>query len=233
MTLSMAAHKQTHGAGAGAGVESVHVALGTPRTPARKPASSGEDAAGFFSQLFFSWVTPLLTRGVKLRGALHAYDLWPLSRGDTAHELTQATIQGMSASQADVDATAGMFGREPVTPAQFARIVATLARARMGLSAIAMVLYCAASLCSPILLRGLVQSIADGDGADGSTSYDALYFSVVLFLVQFGGAVANHQQLHHSTRIGQRVRSLVMALVYRKTLEMTTSQRQVCFVSGA
>lgn len=85
--------------------------------------------------------------------------------------------------------------------------------------ALCIALYSAIQLATPLLLRLLIDSIESG-------AFAGLYYALALFGAQVASAVLNNQHLHSAFRVGQRLRALVMDIVYRKALKLTTSDRQ-------
>ena len=199
-----------------------------------------EYESSMLSRLLFMWVTPLVRHGVRVRGALEARHLWPVREADSATGMYRKFVRllkpdtAATIAPAPLEQTAtGNTQPDPITASGIAWLLLRLARGRMALSALAMALFVGVTLVSPLLLRGLVRSVDNSLSEDdvgvalaSSTGYDGLYYAAALCCAQFIGSLASAHQLHHSFLTGQRSRTLVMGMVYRKALGMTEAARQ-------
>ena len=108
-----------------------------------EPQLSGEQEASLASRVLFSWVSPLVARGHRLKLQLdELFELWPEDR-----------------AEALAAADAAFCARSASTPTLHARLLHATRRHLLQASCCRL-LYCAAQLASPMLLRHLVMSVA-------------------------------------------------------------------------
>lgn len=153
-----------------------------------------EPRAGWFSRLTFSWVTPLLQVGA--RQPVEGCHVWELDDEERSASLHREFERVRAL-------------RKP-GESVFWTLLA-LSRPTLLVSAAFMAVYVACQLAMPLLLRAIVSSVDQG-------SDDALNWAIALFGASLLGAVANQQQFHRQFRMGQRLRALVISIVYRRAL---------------
>ena len=107
------------------------------------PQLAGEQEASLASRVLFSWVSPLVSRGYSRKLQLdELFELWPEDRAEA-----------LAAADADFCA------RSPCAPSLRSRLLHATRRQLLQAS-FCRLLYCAAQLASPMLLRHLVMSVA-------------------------------------------------------------------------
>ena len=172
------------------------------------------------SYFTLSWLTPLILLGAR-RTLRHADlpDCFPSEHSDAAYAAFQPHWQ---AAQARAKATG-----EP------ARLLPAL-RAMVGWQfLLASLLYCwvpTDQLLGPQFLNQLVsysaQVQAAGDGyGTAPPLWDGYKWAVMMFLSSLATAFSNSLSFHLTQRIFLRVRSVLMQLIYRKTLRLASKHR--------
>ena len=184
-----------------------------------------EKNATCLSRILFSWVDPLLRRGYA--SPLQMEHIWPLQPRESAVEL-RARFFAHTDSAADdgaIDADGdGATMDDVVSCGQFVQNVFraeanTLLRSA-AFSGVHMLSQCA----TPMLLKVLVESIYHGALLDASLPWYArgagLCYAAAMALNIVFGLVFNQQAKHAVFRVGQRVRAVAIALVYRRAVRL-------------
>eukprot|EP00629_Pelagomonadales_sp_RCC1024_P015730 CAMPEP_0119266846 /NCGR_PEP_ID=MMETSP1329-20130426/5188_1 /TAXON_ID=114041 /ORGANISM="Genus nov. species nov., Strain RCC1024" /LENGTH=164 /DNA_ID=CAMNT_0007266745 /DNA_START=146 /DNA_END=637 /DNA_ORIENTATION=+ len=148
-----------------------------------------EKSSSWFSQLTFSYLTPLLRRGA--RQTLNADDLWRCAPAERV-----ATLRSGGG---------GFRGK--------------LRRSCYGLlraSGYWQFFVSAAQLVQPLVVRALVLAVSEDDPAAAKRA--GLRVSAAIAFLTVFAAFAQQRQLHLATRCGTRVRALAIAEVYAAAL---------------
>ena len=148
--------------------------------------------------------------GVVRRRPLQPPDVWPLDTDQRATEL----FNDLHTQQSH--AAAGTAS--PPSDRALLPLLLRTVRRDLLLSAGLMLLYSAAQLGQPLVLRALVQSVQAEDDA-------GLWLSFVTLALGLLSAVGNHGHMHVVYLIGQRLRSTLIAAVFRRALGQTTADR--------
>eukprot|EP00123_Amoebidium_parasiticum_P018050 comp24080_c0_seq1/m.43365 comp24080_c0_seq1/g.43365 ORF comp24080_c0_seq1/g.43365 comp24080_c0_seq1/m.43365 type:complete len:1444 (-) comp24080_c0_seq1:309-4640(-) len=164
------------------------------------PIVCPEKTSSIFSFALFNWVSPLIAFGNKKLIDLH--ELWLLPPEEESAHLCQLFMEAYKANP-----------NKSVPWTLFATVKWTVIR-----SAFFMLLYTICQLSNPLLLRALVVEVS-------AQSFDGLYYALLLGLVGLVGAFSNQHHLHLALRSGQRMRALVMAVVYHHTLQLNVAAR--------
>eukprot|EP00164_Ancoracysta_twista_P002800 GFYU01003725.1.p1 GENE.GFYU01003725.1~~GFYU01003725.1.p1 ORF type:complete len:1448 (+),score=389.90 GFYU01003725.1:187-4530(+) len=162
-----------------------------------------ETTSSVISQLLLSWVDELMSRGAKKPLAFE--DLWTLPKDETTVEM----IRHYDENRYDEN------GKQR----SLTRILWLISKRTLLESAVSMLIYNISQLSTPILIGNLVSSVTDG-------SEDGLYWSFVLLVVTLFGVLGNQRHLHLAFRVAQRLRGLLIALVYRRAIQLTSVSRK-------
>ena len=154
-----------------------------------------EDSASSLSRLFLTWTIPLFRKGAK--APLVSTDLPPLP--------TSASIAAAR------DNLGALRTKRPKEPLLFS--LARLVKRDIIISALTMLLYLAALLANPLLLRELVNSLTRG------SMNEAVGYSLALGIAAFIAALSNAHTLLLSTRMAHQLRVAVVTTVFRKALK--------------
>jgi ATP-binding cassette subfamily C (CFTR/MRP) protein 1 len=170
-------------------------------------AYSPEQSAGFFSRLYFQWVQPTLREG--MRQPLSVDTLLPLNEAEDPSVCDRDFAKALAAARQ---------ARRPVL----------LAMARLHWPTFAVVfaisiLYLAASIGSPLVLRRLIQTL----GPQGVPSeLPGVAWAAILFGTALATSMTAHHIFHILLKLMIRVRIGLVAAIYRKAMALTIDSRQ-------
>lgn len=168
---------------------------------------SPEQSASFWSRLYFTWVRPTLDEG--LSRPLSIDTLLSLNDSEGAERCWQAFASVMEQMRS--------YSR-PVLLAMAKLHGPTLGRV-FALS----LLHISTSVASPLVMRALLQSLTDG----GKLQIDLLLV-LGLFGAAFTTSMTAHHMYHILLKMMIRVRTALVAAIYRKALALTIVARQDC-----
>lgn len=167
---------------------------------------SPEQAAGFFSRLYFHWVQPTLREG--MHTPLTVETLLPLNASEDPTMCDRQFATALSACQTR---------RRPVLAA-----MAMLHKRTFGLVFAVSMIYLTATIASPLILRRLIQTLGPGAGGDIAGPV----WAGLLFLTALITSMAAHHMFHMLLKLMIRVRIGLVTAIYRKALALTIGSRQ-------
>lgn len=172
--------------------------------------------ANWFSRLVFYWVQPILSTGYKR--PLETHDLWDLDDRYNVNlqynRLSAAWTHQLELPKPSlIKAFNSAYGRMfwPLLPLKFISDTSTVV--------------------SPLILAAVTKFVTESwlykDGK-GPLPNQALGFALpfILFAVQETGTLCNQHYFHHGTMLGLKVRSALIAIIYRKALVLSSKARQ-------
>ncbi|XP_077442271.1 multidrug resistance-associated protein 1-like isoform X10 [Vanacampus margaritifer] len=194
-----------------------------------------EEDASFLSNFFFFWFSGLVIRG--FRRPLEAADLWPLRDQDTSERIMselEAAWTPKRAPQRTSRSSASSEKSRLLSKPQRRRSHISLLLCALGRSfgpyfltgTLCLLLHDAFMFAVPQVLSLLLGFMRDEDAA----AWKGFLFAVLLFLLSCLQSLLNHQFMYRSFTLGMRLKSAVMALVYRKCLVMSSAARRQCTV---
>uniref|UniRef100_A0A803QEB7 ABC-type xenobiotic transporter n=1 Tax=Cannabis sativa TaxID=3483 RepID=A0A803QEB7_CANSA len=165
-----------------------------------------ERHANFFSQIYFGWITPLMQKGY--RKPITEKDLWKLDSWDQTETLIKK------------------FQRCWVEESQCSKpwLLRALNRSlgrRFWYGALFRIVYDLSQFVGPIVLSHLLQSMQRGDPAWIGCIYAFLIFAGVSI-----GVLTESQYYQNVMRVGFRMRSTLVAAIFRKSLRLTHESRK-------
>eukprot|EP00854_Cymbomonas_tetramitiformis_P004092 gene4092-5068_t len=157
------------------------------------------------SQLLFSWVSPIFALGYRRR--LEASDLWELAERSKAARLYEEYTRRARSKRRS-----------------YMRTVQDMFSGRMLWASLFKFVFVAQQTAQPMLLRGLVDAVQ----AEKGDSATVLYYTISMAGFSLLGAMAEqtHQQIAYE--VGQDMRALSLALIYRKMVNLSTAALSAC-----
>ncbi|XP_047332545.1 ABC transporter C family member 12-like isoform X2 [Impatiens glandulifera] len=165
-----------------------------------------ERHANIFSSIFFSWMTPLMKQGYKR--PLRENDVWKLDAWDQTETLFTRFHYCWSEEL-----------KKP-KPRLLLALNYSLG-GRFWLGGLFKIGGDLAQLMGPVLLNHLLQSMEKGDPTLVGYAYAFSIFISVLF-----GVLCEGQYTQNVSRVGFRLRSTLVAAIFRKTLRLTHESRK-------
>jgi ATP-binding cassette subfamily C (CFTR/MRP) protein 1 len=165
-----------------------------------------EPKANCVSRFSFHYLGPLLDLGSK-RPLKHD-DLWELPEEESIEKL----IQGFEAAQQKVE-----HNRTENDKFQLGKILWTQFSPTIILAGAFMLVHVVAQISGPLLIREVVLAVSEPSDTD---PYRGLYLACLYLAVQVINAICAQQHLHNNIRAGQRIRALLIALIYRKAMKL-------------
>jgi hypothetical protein len=160
-------------------------------------AGSSSNGASFLSRLLFTWMTPLIRKGHG--GELRHEHMFRL---DDKHDV-DVLLREYARLSHDADGR-----RQPLQ-----RVMLRLVWREVLWANLLQLVWAAMQLAIPLVLREFVRSVRENTG-------DGVYFAFAMFAASIVGSICNQHHFHILFGVGQRLRSLVIALVYRRVIRM-------------
>ncbi|KAM6551932.1 hypothetical protein CsatB_001740 [Cannabis sativa] len=165
-----------------------------------------ERHANFFSKIYFGWITPLMQKGY--RKPITEKDVWKLDSWDQTETLIKK------------------FQRCWVEESQRSNpwLLRALNRSlggRFWYGALFKIVYDLSQFVGPVVLSHLLQSMQRGDPAWIGYIYAFLIFAGVSI-----GVLTESQYFQNVMRVGFRLRSTLVAAIFRKSLRLTHESRK-------
>ncbi|XP_078432524.1 ABC transporter C family member 2-like [Wolffia australiana] len=165
-----------------------------------------ERHANMLSRIYFSWMTPLMEKGFKR--PITEKDVWKLDTWDLTETLYQkfqkCWIQELRKQK----------------PWLLRALNASLG-ARFWLGGVFKIGNDASQFVGPVILNLLLQSMQQGD-----PSWNGYIYAFSIFLGVALGVVSEAQYFQNVMRVGFRLRSTLVAAVFRKSLRLTPEARK-------
>ncbi|CAG5119557.1 unnamed protein product, partial [Candidula unifasciata] len=206
-----------------------------------------EKESSFLSRITFWWFTGMVIQGYKR--ALTQADLWFLNREDTAEYVAQKfykhwnlrkqTVPVSAVANGDVQETSFIFREGSAILTTYAvgmedgktpkrKLLSALVRTYICFFLQAAVFKLAQDLLSfvsPQLLRFLIQFTSSDE-----YTWRGYFYSSLLLIVALLQSILLHQYFHCTFLLGMRLRSTIIAVVYRKTLRLSSSAKKTSTV---
>lgn len=170
-------------------------------------ARSPEQAASFFSRLYFRWVYPTLQQGI--RAPLSVETLLPLNASEDPSVCDTLFATRLAANSRR---------QRPVLRSMAELHVGTFKR----VFAVSM-LHLTAIVASPLVLRRLVMTL---NHPKPGTNLEAMGLAALLFLCALTTSMSAHHLFHMLLKLMVRVRIGLVSAIYRKALALTVESRQ-------
>ncbi|XP_051906935.1 multidrug resistance-associated protein 1-like [Hippocampus zosterae] len=192
-----------------------------------------EEDASFLSNFFFFWFSGLVIRG--FRRPLQADDLWTLRDQDSSERIMselEAAWTQKRAEQRRPSATSEkswLLKKPPKKRSYISSFLRALGRSfgpYFLTGTLCLLLHDAFMFAVPQVLSLLLGFMRDEDPA----MWKGFLFAGLLFLLSCLQSLLNHQYMYRCFTLGMRLKSAVMALVYRKCLVMSSAARRQCTV---
>lgn len=176
-----------------------------------QPDVSPEVAASQSAYLFFSWLSPLLAVGYKR--PLQAEDLFTLPEYERIETLLKEYEDAHKHASANgwLPNCARLRHRKSPARPSLLLVLCTMVWRPAAASALLTAVYVGTQVALPILLRLCVQSVQARDMSGAG-------YACGLSLAVAVGSVANQHALHMCFRMAQRLRAVLIAIVYRRAL---------------
>lgn len=182
--------------------------IGAPWQRPEPPAGSGAKAS--WSMLTFSWVSALLQRGNSAT-ALNVEDLLPAPGGMHAAALAEELTRGLAGSRQ---------GQEAAAQALF-RVLFGLHRRQFLYSAVLRLLNSAVQFLPPLYLSSLLAAIEHG------RLWPGFSVAAALFAVLCLKTAIENQYFYHSMNTATRIRAMLQAAIYQKSLKLSEAAAAV------
>ncbi|BGP13132.1 hypothetical protein JCM10213v2_001051 [Rhodosporidiobolus nylandii] len=202
-----------------------------------------KNRANIFSRLTFSWMTPMMVTGY--RKFLTEEDLWALPPDDTVPALSSRLEAAWVKRR---DAIADKVGSHPppsqepslsVAPADGRKmkdgekekkpsLIGALSSAYGGpffLAALFKLLQDLLSFTQPQLLKRLLQFVATYNTAAGEPAFHGYAIAIAMFVCAVTQTLLLHCYFSRVFETGMRVRAGLVALIYKKALLLSPSER--------
>ncbi|XP_026281245.2 multidrug resistance-associated protein 1 isoform X2 [Frankliniella occidentalis] len=192
--------------------------------------------ASFFSKVFFLWFDPFAWKG--FRNPLETKDLWAMKPEDAAEEVVplftkfwEETVQKTTGTQpgaakasfrkssGSVDLTGG-----PKKPLKQASVLPALCKAfgpTFVFGAVLKLIVDLLTFVSPQILKLLISFVAHDEPL-----WKGLLYAIVLLLTAMIQTLFLAQYFHRMFLVGMRIRTALVAAIYRKALRMSNSARK-------
>lgn len=165
-----------------------------------------EDAAGPFSTICFTWMSPLLSIGYNSQ--LESDDLYALARSDQPEllakqlrsQIDQRITRGVAPDKALLGALFAAFGPYYLVGCFFK------------------ICYDTAQLATPLLLSAFLDSLDHGGSNDPAKQRRRYTLSAAMVLIAIFSTAVLHQYFHRVYRTGMRLKSAATSLVFEKAL---------------
>lgn len=180
--------------------------------------ASPEDTASFFSNLYFAWLTPLLRLGRDR--PLEADDLFPSSAADRTAATHGRFDPEWERSKAEAAEAGG--GATPSLWRTFWRIH----RGEYFAGAVMYAAYVCTLLVGPMLVRELVRWAEDWRAGEEDSAWRGYRVGVLLFVNMVVGSLGQSHGLHRTTRALTRVRTALIAAIFRKSMRLSNAARR-------
>jgi hypothetical protein len=195
-----------------------------------------EESADCVSRCTFHYLGPLINLGYKR--PLRQDDLWALPEAErvdrllAAHEAVKARVLGGGQAGGGKHAAAGARGDDAGAGAgagasaadgseghrlPLGKLLWEQFRADIIGAGVFMFLQVGTQIGGPLLVREVVRAVSNPVDSD---PYRGLYLAFIYFAVQLLNALFMQQHLHLNTRVGERMRALLIAIIYRKALTL-------------
>ncbi len=189
-------------------------AVDHPNVP-RRP--SAEDRANIFSKLTFHYVTALLRLGYNR--AIFESDLPDLSRGDSSFDCLESV---KSRWQAEID-------RNP-SNASLTRVLARTNTLRFIGAGFLWFIASACQISNPLIMQRILLFIVSSQSLDAGVEMPSMLVGIGLAFAMISAALLQSFCLNmyylYVYRVGMRIRSAVISLIYEKSFRLSTEARQ-------
>ncbi|KAI4368065.1 hypothetical protein MLD38_016670 [Melastoma candidum] len=165
-----------------------------------------ERHVNIFSKIYFAWMTPLMELGYKR--PITEKDVWKLDTWDQTHTL----IKRFHASWVE---------EAQKSKPSLLRAVNSSLGGRFWLGGVFKVGSDLSQFAGPVLLNQLLKSMQRGDPS--SIGY---IYAFLMFIAVSCGVICDAQYLQNAFRVGFRLRSTVVAAIFRKSLRLTHEGRK-------
>ncbi|XP_055876896.1 multidrug resistance-associated protein 1-like isoform X2 [Biomphalaria glabrata] len=200
-----------------------------------------EKDSSFLSQITFWWFSGMVIQGYKR--ALTEKDLWSLNKEDTSEYVSAQFYRKWNltkevplpiAANGDVHETSFMYkeGSAILVPYNAAMedskhkrsLFSALVRNYFGfflVAAIFKLIHDILMFISPQLLRLLIKFTSSDE-----YMWRGFFYASMLLLVALVQSILLHQYFHATFLLGMRIRSTIIAVIYRKTLKLSSSAKR-------
>ncbi|KAH9518523.1 Multidrug resistance-associated protein 1 [Bulinus truncatus] len=200
-----------------------------------------EKDSSFLSRITFWWFTGLVVQGYKR--ALTEKDLWSLNKEDTSEYVSaefhrkwnlSKEVPLPSSANGDLHETSFMYkeGSAILVPYNVAAetsrhrrsLFSALVRTYIGsflVAAIFKLIHDILMFISPQLLKLLIKFTSSDEHM-----WRGIFYASMLLIVALLQSVLLHQYFHATFLLGMRLRSTVIAVIYRKTLKLSNAAKR-------
>ncbi|KAJ4976686.1 hypothetical protein NE237_001792 [Protea cynaroides] len=169
--------------------------------------------ANFLSILTFSWLAPLLAVGTKKT----------LDLEDVPQLATNDTVQGIfPVFRSKLESNGGSASRDQITTLKLVKALIFLARGEIALSGVLALLCTLASYVGPYLIDNFVQYL-NSPQQPKSKGYMLVSMFFVAKIVE---CLSQRHWIFKLQQVGIRARAGLVAMIYRKGLEISNKSRQ-------
>ncbi|RKF81907.1 Multidrug resistance protein fer6 [Golovinomyces cichoracearum] len=186
-----------------------------------QPASNGktitrEYRAGFFSRLFFQWITPLMALGYK--GEIQDNDVWVINPKWKTDVITTKVQESFEKRVAQGNKYALIFALYETFKREF------------WIGGLCQLLASLLQTISPLVLRYLIVFAQDAYNAkNGSTPAPSIWIGLGLVfgitLIQLIQSLQINQSLYHGMIVGGAARAALISLIFEKSLKISGRAR--------
>ncbi|CAL1540417.1 unnamed protein product, partial [Lymnaea stagnalis] len=187
-----------------------------------------EKSSSFLSQLTFWWFTGMVVQGYKR--ALVQTDLWSLNKEDTTEYVANAFYRKWNGTKeifmykegSAILVPYGVGFEESQKPKRslFHALVRTYIWFFL-LAAIYKLIYDILVFVSPQLLKLLIQFTSSDEHM-----WRGFFYASMLLLIALLQSVLLHQYFHATFILGMRLRSTIIAVIYKKTLRLSNTAKR-------
>ncbi|KAH9518524.1 Multidrug resistance-associated protein 1 [Bulinus truncatus] len=200
-----------------------------------------EKDSSFLSRITFWWFTGLVVQGYKR--ALTEKDLWSLNKEDTSEYVSaefhrkwnlSKEVPLPSSANGDLHETSFMYkeGSAILVPYNVAAetsrhrrsLFSALVRTYIGsflVAAIFKLIHDILMFISPQLLKLLIKFTSSDEHM-----WRGIFYASMLLIVALLQSILLHQYFHATFLLGMRLRSTVIAVIYRKTLKLSNAAKR-------
>ncbi|CAJ2659633.1 unnamed protein product [Trifolium pratense] len=167
--------------------------------------------AGFFSKISFWWLNPLIKKGQEK--TLQDEDIPKLRESERAENCYLSFVEQLRVQRE----------KEPSSHSSVLWTITMCHRREILITGFFALLKVLAISCGPLLLNAFIL-VSEGNE---SFKYEGYILAISLFFVKIIESLSQRQWYFRSRIVGMKVRSLITAKIYKKTLRLSNSARLV------